>query len=95
MYNGFMTKERRIVFDVSDITAVRIKCLRCKHENLIDIEERKTYSVPNNCPHCNEPWNHSYLAEADLTRALYGVRAAPSSKMSLRLEMKDDVDDLD
>ena len=53
-----MTRERRIIFDLNDIVAVRIGCAHkdCGGETVISLNSDKAGLLPNGCTVCNRSW---------------------------------------
>ena len=51
-----MVKEKRILFQVEDIKAVRIQCNKCKGELVVDLNE---VELPVKCPRpqCDYRWS--------------------------------------
>ncbi len=45
-----MVKETRLIFDVTDIKALRIKCKRCLNELAMRLESE--HGIPDDCPVC-------------------------------------------
>ena len=54
VYNPGMVKETRVIFDLSDIKAVRLQCSHCGREAVQSVESTE---VPKRCPFCNEDWD--------------------------------------
>ena len=52
-----MTKEQRILFGVSDIAAVRVRCAseNCQGEMIIDLDGINNRELLAGCPFCHEP----------------------------------------
>ena len=53
--------QKRIIFRVPEIKALRIQCCKCKDEVVLTLregEEQKNLVMPHNCPGCNRDWNN-------------------------------------
>ena len=49
-----MTKERRIVFDLSDL-ALRVRCTNCNTAVIVHVYSQPPYP-PEQCPSCRNEW---------------------------------------
>ena len=78
-----MTQENRIVFDLLDITAIRIACTNreCEGELLLSLDKDQSFPE-NQCPYCQNTWsgNGARLQEllyVKMTRALAHTNDRP------------------
>ena len=51
-----MTTEKKAVFELSDITSIKLICTTCKHSQVYELENGK-YSLPDRCPWCKAFWD--------------------------------------
>ena len=63
-----MTKETRIIFEVSDISRVRVKCAECEGEITYKLDAKRI-NTSSECPHCGQVW---FSNESPL-RAIVGI----------------------
>ena len=95
-----MAKQRRNIFDLSDIVAVRIRSCKCMREILIDLSGKR-YDLPDRCPFCNTEWNllagtmgnpqPIKLAEGGLLDLINTIRNdSHQSRVELLFEISDD-----
>ena len=91
-----MTKEQRIIFGVSDLAAVRIKCAsdNCQGEMIIGLDGINNRELQNGCPFCHVPWiadPRKSSPEADLIHAINLIRdRSHQPRVSLLFELDDD-----
>ncbi len=78
-----MVKQTRIIFDLSDIKAVRLQCGHCKAEVA---DEVLNYRLPKQCPLCGEDWD-SQLANDPMGPNQLLIRAIKDVLQSDRLPM--------
>ena len=48
-----MVKERRILFDVADITGIAYSCLHCRQEVMLELDGE--YAPADTCVSCGQP----------------------------------------
>ena len=90
-----MTKEQRILFGVSDIAAVRVRCAseNCQGEMIIDLDGINNRELLAGCPFCHEPWianPNKSSPEADLIHAINLIRdRSHQPRVSLLFELDD------
>ena len=84
-----MTQESKIVFDISDISNIRVVCLKpeCLGEIMCPLGSK--YRIPEECPYCGESWvtNGSDTADMRLVEALRYVQRQSDPTTRLRFEM--------
>ena len=91
-----MTKERHIVFGVSDISAVRVRCSikNCQGEMVIDPIGINRRELPDGCPFCRAPWiadPKKSSPESDLIHAINLILdRSHQPSVSLLFELDDD-----
>lgn len=91
-----MTKEQRIIFGVSDLAVVRIKCAsnNCQGEMIIGLDGINNRELQNGCPFCHVPWiadPRKSSPEADLIHAINLIRdRSHQHRVSLLFELDDD-----
>ena len=94
-----MVREKRIVFGVEDIKAIRVQCNNaagtCRQELVLHLENGEV--LPRNCPSCGSYWKLERPVESPefiLLEMLRQIRARSEngnvSKVVLRLELNDD-----
>ncbi len=85
-----MTQESKIVFDISDISNIRVVCLDpgCLGEIMCPLGSK--YRIPRECPYCETQWvtNGSDTAEMQLVKALRNVQLQSNSRTKLRFEIQ-------
>ena len=86
-----MMKQTRLVFDSSDIVAVRLQCQHCGREA---VQPLKQTEVSLACPFCDEPWDCSKTGyprdhEWQLIRAMQNI-VGRERRMCLRFEIDAD-----
>ena len=87
-----MTKEQRILFGLSEIKHIRIKCERpnCKEETLFSTTGHAL--IPTSCPYCNSPWSdgRDRIHEIEFVALIREeIERQESSKIKIRLEIED------
>ncbi len=86
-----MVKETKIVFELSELTAVRLQCVNCGWE-LVWPTDKDPRNIPANCPSCTKAWDERTpgraLADA-VQKLLCEVRTISDTKIKIRLEMND------
>ena len=91
-----MTKEQRVIFGVSDIAAVRVRCTsdNCQGEMIIGLDGINNRELRGGCPFCNAPWianPKQSSPEADLIHAINLIRdRSHQPRVSLLFELDDD-----
>ena len=87
-----MTKERRIIFDLNDIVAIRVKCVKCKGESILDLSERTAQYLQSGCQVCNSNWFNprDETPESILVRLISGHRTEDEKSIRLLFELNDD-----
>ena len=91
-----MTKEQRIIFGVSDIAAVRVRCTsdNCQGEMIIGLNGINNRELRGGCPFCHAPWiadPRKSSPEADLIHAINLIRErSHQPRVSLLFELDDD-----
>ena len=87
-----MMKERRIIFDLNDIVSIRVKCVKCKGEAVLDLSEGTTQYLRDGCPVCNGNWFNprDEPPEAILVRLISGHRIEDEKSIRLLFELNDD-----
>ena len=87
-----MTKEKRIIFELNDLVAIRIKCVKCKGETILDLGKRTTQYLPSGCSVCNSTWYNPRddSPEATLVELISGHRIEDEKSIRLRFELPDD-----
>ena len=87
-----MTKEQRILFGLSDIKHIRIKCEQpnCKEETLFSTTGETL--IPRSCPYCNSPWDNGRerIHELDFVALIREeIKRQESSQTRIRMEIED------
>lgn len=89
-----MAKERRIIFDLGEVVAVRLRCRseKCTEETVLRLDRQRT--LPMKCPLCNEPWasfpnNRRHSPELDWIYQTQRV-IGNSGAVDILLELNDD-----
>ena len=87
-----MTKEKRIIFDLNDLVSIRVKCIKCKGETILDLRKRTTQYLPNGCSVCNSTWSNprDEPPEATLVELISGHRIENEKSIRLLFELPDD-----
>ena len=88
-----MTKERRIIFGLDDIVAVRVRCTHegCDGDTVINLNGNKALYLPTGCAVCNQSWRFRKTpVEAEFLKALSTIRAGMNGSIELRFELNDD-----
>lgn len=87
-----MTKERRIIFDLNDIVSIRVKCVKCKGETVLDLTDRKTQYLPAECSSCHVNRHNPMVESSDaaLVRLVSGHRIEDEKSVRLLFELNDD-----
>ncbi len=88
-----MVKETKILFDLNDLTAIRVQCGHCPNEVVLR-PGAKCIPMPERCVNCDHSWiqgNKNF----DLTRQLvyllsYIQSEVTDSLVHLRFELRDD-----
>ena len=82
-----MARETHIVFDLSDIRAVRIQCAKCKGEVMMALDG--VVPLMARCPYCQALWYDSAKATAvrDLVPMLANVVTETDPLITLRFEL--------
>jgi hypothetical protein len=86
-----MTTENRIVFDVGDITQIRIECARCHASVALQLGEDRIL-VPQQCPGCRETWKDdmrkgvAHVIE-DVAASLKHLKSISHTPCTLRFEI--------
>ena len=72
-----MVKEKRILFWVKDLKAIRLRCGGCQGEMYVDVTRYKKEhpGVPEVCPFCGHHWVDPVVQDP-LERRLVGAIAA-------------------
>ena len=86
-----MAKERKILFDLSEVTAVRLKCKEesCKGEIVLDPNRGQV--MPTTCPLCRLTWIYREVpAESTLIDSINAIRGNGDGPVDLFIELKDD-----
>ena len=90
-----MTKEHRILFELSDLNNVRIVCRKCGGETLFPVSGERRYP-PDRCPHCGESLGIVRAIDpvGKFIAAMQGLVANESNlKVKLKFEMEDESDE--
>ena len=87
-----MVKEKRIVFDVNDLSAFRIECMAegCHEEVLItQLDNGRPFS--ERCPGCQKQWfaPNKEPFEHVLLKAIRAIRSSGESPVRIKLELPD------
>ena len=82
-----MVRQTRIIFDLSEVVAVRLQCGRCGDEVVQSV--RRTESAPTVCPMCECPWGTS--ATQHVLRTIRKLLEEESAPVVLRFELPGDV----
>ncbi len=90
-----MVQETRIIFDLSDLSVVRLVCALgdCDGEvilRLVGIQQTDTIvKTPLQCPRCGREWQLGQRAEAAnrLLRAIQAAMDWPSPSVKIRFEI--------
>ena len=95
-----MVRQTRIIFELGDIPAVRVRCLvdeHCRGEVILHLDKDASSprKIPNACPCCNEKWDTGRRAEAanKLLQAIHQMATWSISSVGLHFEMPDHKDD--
>ena len=93
-----MVKETRIVFELCDVSQVRIVCVKCNGEIARSLTQSSN-PLPNHCPHCLvEWWDHhdqptaiqaTIEALKSIARLIKVLDSNPGP-ITVRLEIDDD-----
>ena len=93
-----MVKETKIVFELSDLTAIRFVCTACEGEVVHPNDSKSTnpnarkLDIPERCPSCNKPWEREYssrqLAEK-LMELLQWIPNVDNPRIAIRFEIDD------
>ena len=86
-----MTKEHRILFELSDLKAIRLVCRECKDEVLYPIAGQRVFP-PDNCPSCQAQMSKgSNALVGQLLRYIYEVvEKDEAMTVGLKFEMYDE-----
>ena len=85
-----MTKETRIIFDMSDLTAVRTECESCRSEVIYKINPTQR-SLPEECPWCGSNWREDQTRTQRMFLEMFlSLRTQSSRVVRLRLELDGD-----
>lgn len=83
-----MTKETRLIFDLSDISAIKLVCANEDCGSELTLPPNLWYKLPKQCPHCDDSWDHGTLREcAVLTTAISRILKHVGAPVELRFEM--------
>ena len=81
-----MVKETRIVFEVKDIRAFKVRCKKCLNEISLRLDNER--GIPDDCPMCNAPKWAVGTSGYGLLKALRGAYDEESNNGSIiRLEI--------
>ena len=82
-----MVKETLIVFDLSDVRAVRIRCEKCT-ETVVSTLNPAGPLIPQSCPWCGAFWREEQTQmQRMFMEALLGLRNQTSGAVRLLLEL--------
>ena len=89
-----MNKERRIIFDLNDIVSIRVKCIKCGTEIVLDMTGGREQYLPSGCSFCNRNWvnDRKESREAALVRLISGHRETEDDAIRLLFELNDGPD---
>ena len=95
-----MTTETRIVFEIEDLTTVRIVCKSCRHESVYNLSDKKLGKAIQSCPWCNREWLHRNEKQWERLNSLLTnfINLPDSEEYTVKFEMlaqtkKDDISD--
>lgn len=89
-----MAKERRIVFGLDDIRAIKITCEHCKQELSHTFQTKCLKKLPDRCPWCNYHWESFGLKKGKLEEFRKFFQEPPLGEaISIQLELYSDDDD--
>lgn len=84
-----MTKEMRLLFDLSDISAIKLTCMN--EECGIELAQPPTSlcKLPKKCPSCGESWSHSVLEQLNsISIAIGRILNYKTMPVELHMEMR-------
>ena len=89
-----MVKETRHVFDLKDITAIRLHCEHCGRDAVQSIART---DVSKQCPFCHQDWEADYTGgnrgdNWQIVRAMQRLLKTESPSMTLRFEIETEAD---
>ena len=88
-----MTKEQRILFELSDLKAVRLVCRKCKWETHFPIVLGERAYLPSDCPHCHVSLGADNGPNTLVGEFLKFLNAILEKDESLTISLKFEMDD--
>lgn len=91
-----MTKEKKFVFDVEDISRLRVRCNNCAGVIIYDFKSnskptdpvRGQNGLPTACPRCRRGWSsHNKWPEGLLVDDLEAIRGGCDRPLTISFEM--------
>ena len=90
-----MVKQTRVIFDLTDLQALRLQCGACRREVVQAIGATE---IPKRCPLCGEDWEvdnpNGYRGpNYQLVRAMQMILATDTPRLTIRFEIDGNEDD--
>ena len=84
-----MTQETKIIFDLSDLTHIRVQCSSSLCQKEISFEFDSGHLIPKHCPYCGEAWvNSSWSTAKTFLVSVRELVGQTKSVFGIRLEIK-------
>ena len=81
-----MTQELRTVFELKDISGIRVICKACKTAIVLSLDS--TYSLTQACPYCRAEWNGTATSpDQELISVMRRASCQKDSPIELQFEM--------
>jgi hypothetical protein len=91
LLGGYVTQEKRIVFDLTDIKMVRHRCPKCQGEVSHKAEDICVNRFPKQCPLCGFLWGDFkdplFERHCQFLKILKKMLETPNQDIQLKLEI--------
>ncbi len=89
-----MTREQRILFELSDLRRVRLVCRRCDGEISYPVHsERGPVYPPDYCTHCNAPLGTVRGENSLVGKFLFAMQQVMANDETLKVGLKFEMED--
>lgn len=83
-----MTQEAKIIYDLSDITGIRLVCTNTKCDCEVVRRPSSMVDLTSRCPECGTSWDCGVITEAQkIVLAISRIVSYKNMPVNLRLEM--------
>ena len=87
-----MTKEQRILFELSDLKYVRLICRECEREILFPVPTERVYP-PDYCTHCQAPLGAVRGENSLVGKFLFAMQDLMTHDRGLKVGIKFEIED--